>query len=137
MFKHQIRVSYRDVTVGNHVYYSRYLDLLEIARNEAFREMGHPLLALQEKGVIFPVVECVLRYHAPARYDDLLDIETGVLEIGRVRMTLAYRVRRSETLLVTASTLHAATGLDEKPVRIPSDLQAVLQSHFEKPSGSP
>ena len=82
MFKHQIRAAYRDITLGNHIYYARYLDLLEIARNEAFRELGHPLVKLQERDIIFPVVECALHYHAPARYDDLLDIETAITNLG-------------------------------------------------------
>ena len=30
-FQHQHRVSYADCTLGNHVYYGRYLDLLEEA----------------------------------------------------------------------------------------------------------
>ena len=129
MFKHQIRVAYRDVTTGNHVYYARYLDILEIVRNEIFRDLGHSLLRLQEEGVIFPVVECSLRYHAAARYDDLLDIETRVTNLGRVQFALSYEVKRGDTLLVTASTRHAATTLEERPTRMPAELYKALEKH--------
>ena len=132
MFKHQIRVAYRDITLGNHIYYARYLDLLEIARNEAFRELGHSLLKLQERDIIFPVVECTLRYHAMARYDDLLDIETVIADLGKVQLTLSYRIKRSEALIVTAATRHAVTNLAEKPIRMPADLYEALQTHLER-----
>jgi acyl-CoA thioester hydrolase len=129
MFKHQIRVAYRDVTVGNHVYYSRYLDLLEIARNELFRNLGYPLIKLQEEQIIFPVVECHLQFKAAARYDDLLEIEMLVSNLGRVQFTLEYTIQREGITLVTASTRHATTTLAEKPTRMPSDLYEALSKH--------
>ncbi len=134
MFKHQIRIAYRDVTVGNHVYYARYLDFLEIARNEVFRSVDQSLLKLQNQGIIFPVVEISLKYHAPARYDDLLEIELWVSDLGKIQLTFEYRILRESTLLVTASTRHVATTLAEKPIRIPSELFQGLSSKFLKKS---
>ena len=130
MFKHQIRIAYREVTVGNHVYYARYLDILEVSRNEAFRAWGVPLLRLQEEHVIFPVVECNLRYHSPARYDDLLTNEITISELGKVQFTIHYQIKKDSSLLVTATTRHVATNLEEKPVRIPQELHTVLSSHL-------
>jgi len=74
VFRHIYRVVYADCTVGNHIYYSRYLDILEAARGEFFRELGVTLLELQGKDTIFPVVECHLRYKFPARYDEVLTV---------------------------------------------------------------
>ena len=64
-FRHQHRVTYADCTVGNHIYYGRYLNLLEVARGEFFRHLGTTFLQWQERDVIFPVLECRLRYKAP------------------------------------------------------------------------
>ena len=61
-FCHPHRVSYADCTVGNHVYYSRYLDFLEAARGEFIRSLGSTVLQWQERDVIFPVIEARLRY---------------------------------------------------------------------------
>src|SRR5689334_3561132 len=61
-FRYKHRVTYAECTLGNHVYYARYLDLLEAARNEVFRELGVTLLELQEQDTIFPAVECHLKY---------------------------------------------------------------------------
>src|SRR5687767_8070594 len=57
IFRHTHRVTYAECTVGNHIYYARYLNLLEEARGEFVRHMGLSLLALQEQDTIFPAVE--------------------------------------------------------------------------------
>ena len=75
VFRHAHRVTYAECTVGNHVYYARYLDFLEEARGEFFRSLGVPLRGLQEADTAFPAVESRLQYKSPARYDDVLRIE--------------------------------------------------------------
>ena len=135
IFRHQHRVSYAECTLGNHVYHARYLDLLEKARGEFFRRLGAPFLRWQEEGAIFPVIECRLRYKAPARYDDLLDIEIWLSTLDRVRMNFEYRiVNQTRTEILEASTLVVCTGLDEKPRRLPEELRGLLQPYLaEKP----
>lgn len=118
--------------MGNHVYYARYLDLLEAARGEFFRSVGAPMLELQQRGVIFPVTECRVRYRAPARYDDELAVEVWVTELGRVRLGFGHRVVKPDgSLVLECETLHACATLDEKPQRVPSDLAARLEPHLD------
>lgn len=121
------RVTYADCTVGNHVYYARYLNLLEAARGAFFREMGTTCLLLQEQGVIFPVIECRLSYKSPARYDDELSIAVWPSALERVRLNFAYRVTNAAGKpVLEAETFHACAGINEKPKRIPADLAARL-----------
>jgi acyl-CoA thioester hydrolase len=134
VFKSTYRVPYTDCTVGNHVYHSRYLDILEVARNEFFRSLGSTFLSWQEQGVVFPVVECQLKYRAPARYDDVLAIELWMTRVGPVRMNFCYRVvNQKGTLILEAETFHVATGLDEKPRRLAEDLVARLTPFLKEP----
>ena len=79
-FRYSHRVTYAECTIGDHIYHSRYLDLLEAARGEFMRSLGETVLALQEADYIFPVIEARLRYKYPARYDDLLAIEVWMTE---------------------------------------------------------
>ena len=130
IFRHHQRVIYAQCTLGNHVYHSRYLDMLEAARGEFFRHLGTTFLQLQEQGVIFPVIECHMRYLAAARYDDLLTIEVWLTELARVHQTFNYRVLNHEGReLVEGTTVHACTGLDDKPRRLPEGLAAALQPY--------
>ena len=130
-FRYAHRVSYSECTIGNHVYHSRYLDLLEAARGEFIRSLGLTVLHWQENDVIFPVIEARLRYKFPARYDDLLAIEVWVTLVERVRLNFGHRVTNKHgKLILEAETLHACTGIDEKPKRMPEELVEKLKPHL-------
>jgi acyl-CoA thioester hydrolase len=129
-FLFERRVTYSECTVGNHVYYSRYLDLLEEARGEFFRAAGFPLLKLQSENTIFPVIECSLKYLRPARYDDILQIRLWISELGKVRLRFESEIRRSETVILRAMTEHVCTDTVEKPKRIPENVIAALQPFY-------
>ena len=126
-FSYSHRVAYAECTLGNHVYYARYLDLLEIARGEFFRSLGTTFLHWQEEGTIFPVAECHLCYKLPARYDEILKIEVWPTLAERARLNFGYRILNERGLVVLeAETHHVCTGLDEKPRRLPEELREKL-----------
>jgi acyl-CoA thioester hydrolase len=130
VFQSSHRVTYSECTVGNHVYYSRYLDILETTRGEFFRQLGTTFLEWEERDAIFPVVECRLRYKAPARYDDLLTIETWLTSLERVRLNFAHQVLNEKNLLLEAETFHVCTGIYGKPKRLPDELQSLLRPYL-------
>src|ERR1035438_7835373 len=132
MFRHTHRVTYAECTVGNHIYHSRYLELLEAARGEFIRSLGPTVLQWQEKDVIFPVIEARLRFKSPARYDDLLAIEVWVTAIEKVRLNFGHRIlNQNEKVILEAETFHACTGIDEKPKRMPEALAEKLKPHLK------
>ena len=122
-FRHPHRVSYAECTVGNHIYHSRYLDLLEAARGEFLRALGTTVLALQDADFIFPVIEARVRYKFPARYDDLLTIEVCPTLVERVRLNFGHRILNQDgKLILEAETFHCCTSRDEKPKRLPAEM---------------
>jgi acyl-CoA thioester hydrolase len=128
VFRNNQRVVYSQCTVGNHVYYARYLDILEAARGEFFRDLGSSCLQLQEAGTIFPVVGLELSYKAPARYDDLLTIELWIAELHGIRLTFGCRIlNQNGVLLVEGETRHVCTTEAEKPKRLPPGLAECLK----------
>jgi acyl-CoA thioester hydrolase len=131
VFRHAHRVSYAECTVGNHIYHSRYLDLLEAARGEFLRSLGPTVLELQERDCIFPVIEARLRYKFPARYDDLLAIEVWVTAVEKIRVNFGHRIlNQNGKLILEAETFHVCTGVDEKPKRLPEELAEKLKPYL-------
>jgi len=127
-FCHHHRVSYAECTVGDHVYHSRYLDLLEAARGEFMRALGTPVLELQNADYIFPVIEARLRYKFPARYDDRLTIEVWMTLVERVRLNFGHQIINQDgELILEAETCHCCTSRDEKPKRLPAELAEKLK----------
>ncbi len=138
IFRCTHRVTYAECTLGNHVYYSRFLDLLEIARGEFFRAIGPTFLQWQQAGLAFPVLECQVHYKAPARYDDLLTIELWLTQLQRVRLSFGYHILNEERKLVLeATTHHICTSLEEKPRRLPESLLGSLEAYLHQPAGLP
>ena len=132
-FRHPHRVTYAECTLGNHVYYGRYLDLLEEARGEFFRHLGQPFLAWQERDTLFPAIECRLRYVSAARYDDQLTVEIWVNAMERVRLSFGYRIvdQRGAEIL-RAVTDHACASVADKLKRIPEELRAALLPYLRQ-----
>jgi len=137
-FIHRRRITYAECTVGNHVYYARYLDLLEEARGEFFRFVGRPLLELQGAGIAFPVRECRLRYEAPARYDEVVAIELWLVELDRLWLKFGFTIRGPQgKILVTGQTDHICASAGEKPRRMPKEVLAALEPFVRhEPAGS-
>ena len=131
-FRHHHRVTYAECTIGDHVYHSRYLDLLEAARGEFLRSLGQTVLSLQEQDFIFPVIEARVHYRFPARYDDLLAIEVWMTRVERVRLNFGHRVLNQDgKLILEAETFHACTSREEKPKRLPEELAARLAAYLQ------
>jgi acyl-CoA thioester hydrolase len=122
-FHHKHRVTYSECTIGNHVYYARYLDLLEEARGEFFRYLGTTFQQWQDQDTIFPVLECQLHYKAPARYDEVLTIEVEITHAAGVRLNFHYRITNpSGVLLLEGDTLHVCAKITGRPKAVPAAL---------------
>ena len=137
-FRWEHRVTYAECTMGNHVYYARFLDILEAARGEFFRHVGRTFLHWQENDTIFPVVECQLRYRGAARYDEVLTVELWITSAAKVRLDFGYDIKGPDgRLLIEAATRHVCTTLADKPKRLPDDLFTALTPYLAPPPGSP
>ena len=124
VFVHHHRVTYAECTLGNHIYHARYLDILEAARSELFRQLGFTFLQWQERDLIFPIIELRLRYKAPARYDDFLTVESCIAFAEGVRLNFSYRiVNQNNVLILEGETFHVCAGIDERPKRLPEQLR--------------
>jgi acyl-CoA thioester hydrolase len=121
---------YADCILRPHVYQAGYLDFLETARGEFFRQLGPTFLNRQEQNVIFPVIEASLQYTSPAPYDDVLQTEVWVTLAERVRLNFGYRmINQGQALIRQAETLHVRTGREgEKPERLPATLIVALKT---------
>jgi acyl-CoA thioester hydrolase len=128
MHQYAIRVRYGDTDQMGFAYYANYLRWFEIGRAEMLRSLGTSYRAVEEAGTSLPVIEASCRYLKPARYDDLVTIETGVLRLQRASVRFGYRVRREagNELLAFGHTEHCFLTRDGKPGRPAPELGEML-----------
>ncbi|SCW54674.1 acyl-CoA thioester hydrolase [Paenibacillus tianmuensis] len=127
--QHALRVRYQETDQMGVMYHANYLNWFEVGRTEMIRELGMPYQALEARGLLLPVIEADLKFRSPARYDDLVTIDTKVVELRSLRIQFAYEIKRGEEVLVTGRTQHVWLNRDWKPVRIDRevpDLYALL-----------
>jgi acyl-CoA thioester hydrolase len=122
-----IRVYYEDTDLAGIVYYANYLKFIERARTEWVRGLGVDQARLKaEEGIVFAVRRVEADYLVPARFDDVLTVETKLEELGGARITLSQAVRRGETACFTALVQLVALSEAGRPMRLPAGLRAVL-----------
>lgn len=122
------RVRYRECDPMGVVYHTHVLDWFEAARTEALREAGLPYRELEENGVIMPVVEATVRYHASVLYDDFIEVEATFPEVG-VRVPVDYAVRRAgedRVLISGRVTLCFVDAARRRPVPPPASVRAAF-----------
>jgi 4-hydroxybenzoyl-CoA thioesterase len=118
-FRLPVRVYIEDSDAGGIVYYVNYLKFMERARTEWLRTIGYQHYALAEQDFLFVVHSCAVRYHRPARVDDLLEVSAGLVRLGKATLGFSQKVWRADELLCEAEVRVAcvsATGIRPRPM---------------------
>ena len=129
----QLRVRYAETDQMRIVYHANYLVWCEVGRTEYIRSVFASYAEVERMGVSLAVVEASLRFHAPARYDDLITVTTTLREARSRTMTLDYVITNADTgeKLVTASTTLASTDSNGRLVSMPAELRSALEKSRE------
>jgi acyl-CoA thioester hydrolase len=125
----ELRVRYSETDQMGYCYYGNYAQYFEVGRVEALRSIGMSYKALEESGIMLPVSEFQVKYFAPAYYDDLLRIETKIIELRGSRLLFDYRiVNESEKVICTASTTLVFVQKENmKPIAPPAEFTDRIQ----------
>lgn len=126
--RHPVRVYYEDVDLAGIVYYANYLRFYERGRSEALRAAGVDQTALKGEGLVFVVVRIEVDYLSPARFDDLLTVETETDALKAATVEMTQRVLRAAdgALLNRARVRVACMDLAGRPQRLPAPVRAAL-----------
>jgi len=127
--KHEFtcRVYYEDTDLAGIVYYANYLKFIERARTEFIRTLGVDQNRVKaEQGVVFAVRRVEIDYLVPARFDDLLRVETRVRAVSGARVILAQDIHCGDRLLVQAVVTLVSLAESGRPIRFPADIRRKL-----------
>ncbi|WP_369601651.1 YbgC/FadM family acyl-CoA thioesterase [Hahella sp. SMD15-11] len=131
-----VRVYIEDTDAGGIVFYANYLKFMERARTERIRSLGFPRLETLNPDVLFVVHSLSVRYHGPARLDDLLHVTADMTGLGRTWMDFEQTVLRPEDGAVLTRGQVRVACIDrerQRPVAMPATLRAALQPIIKEP----
>lgn len=132
LFMHKIehRVIYGDTDAGQVVYYANYFRWFESGRREIMRSLNIDYLGLDKKSIIAPVVEAHCNYFHPARYDDVVIIETSISDVREKSMKFEHKAYRKKDKKLLAAGYTVNVFVDKKKMKsmkIPHDIRKKIK----------
>jgi acyl-CoA thioester hydrolase len=131
-----VRVYYEDTDAGGVVYYANYLRFIERARTEWLRAVGYEQDRLRDgEGILFAVRRVGIDYLAPARFNDLLQVTSRLVQAGGASLVFAQTVLREDGTRCCEATVKVAC-IDAGtfgPRRMPAHLLSHLLSLVSGP----
>ncbi len=131
--KTEIRVRYADTDQMKFVYNGKYFEYFEVSRTEMLRENGLPYNLIESKGYQLPVLETYAKFIIPAKYDDILIVESLVKENPVFKIHIDYKVIRKETDELLAEGFTELVFIKEstkKPSRPPQFFVDAMKKFF-------
>lgn len=129
-----VRVRYAETDQMGVAYHANYLVWCEVGRTDFIRELGVTYAEMERRGVMLAVSEATLRFHASARYDDLVRIETRLLGVRSRMVTFGYELTRLEgpggaagARLAAATTALVSVAPGGRPVTLPPEFRTLLE----------
>jgi len=118
----EIRVRYAECDPMGVAHHTVYPVWFEMGRTELCRDSGISYRELESSGVFLAVVRLEVRYDAPARYDDRLELETSLVRATRVKLEHAYELHRDGLRLTRATSTLASLNANGRPQALPDAL---------------
>jgi acyl-CoA thioester hydrolase len=120
------------------VYHTNYLVWCEIGRTDFIRASGLTYAELERRGVLLAVAEANIRYHAAARYDDLVRVDTTLATVRSRAVTFDYLITNADSGERLASARTVLVSLDRRgrPATLPEDFRQRLEARRAETSGA-
>ena len=124
----ELRVRYGETDKMGVVYHPNYLVWCELGRTEHIRSLGCSYRDIERSGILLTVAEATVRYRAPARYDDRIQVETLLTDVGSRSLTFDYVLLNADSgeRLATARTLLVSTDAGGRVRVMPIELRERL-----------
>lgn len=115
------------------VHHSNYLRYFEVARIEWLTQLGVSYQAMEEAGVMMPVIEAQIAYKTPAKFEDALRIKIHLKEVPLVKMTFLYEVvnQKEEVVCTALTTLAFMNATNRRPHRCPENFKQIFAAVIE------
>ena len=126
----EFRVRYAETDQMGVAYHANYLVWCEIGRTDFIRQLGLSYSQMERDGMLLAVSEANVRFHASARYDELVRVETSLASVRSRSLTFDYLISQADTgvRLATARISLISIKAGGRPVAMPPAMRALLES---------
>lgn len=124
----EFRVRYAETDQMGVVYHANYLVWCEMGRTDLIRSLGLSYAEMERGGVSLAVSELWARFHAAARYDDMIRVHTTLVDVRSRMIAFEYLISNAETAqkLVSARTTLVSIDRSGKPTSLPPSVRELF-----------
>lgn len=116
-------VRYAECDMQGIVFNAHYLAYADEAMTAVLAALGTPYEGLLARGLDTAVVASELRWTAPARWGDVVEVDGEVEQIGRTSFTLAFTVSVRDQPCCRVRTTYVLTDSGRNATPVPDDLR--------------
>jgi 4-hydroxybenzoyl-CoA thioesterase len=127
------RVSWGETDAAGIVFYPNYFRLFDQGTHDLFRELGHPVTTMLDRGYVIPVVESKARFLTSLRYDDHFTTASRIAEIRTRAFRIEHRLIRGDEVVCEGYEVRIWARLVDggkrlEPEALPHDLRLIMDS---------
>lgn len=124
----EFRVRYAETDQMGVVYHTNYLVWCEVGRTDFIRQRGMSYADIERAGIGLAVTELSARFHAAARYDDMVRVRTTLADVRSRGITFDYLITNAATgdRLVTARTALVSIDRSGRLVALPNEIRRLF-----------
>lgn len=131
-YTNEFRVYYADTDAYKVVWHGAYLRWMEAARVELINKMGLDLKFMQEHNEIWPVVELNIKYKISAKLDDMLVMDTELVECGPTKIVFAQTIKNKETGIINITAQVVCVAVNTETGKMYRKLPDYITQAYEK-----
>ena len=125
----KFRVYYEDTDASGRVYHANYLKYLERGRSNLIYQSNYNHQELLKKfNIIFVVKNLSINYLSPAFFEDILEVQTSINQLSRVKLNFNQKIFRNTELLVDAEVIVIPVNIEGKIIRLNEELFSFLKT---------
>ncbi len=125
----KFRVYYEDTDASGRVYHANYLKYLERGRSNLIYQSKYNHQELLKKfNIIFVVKNLSINYLSPAFFEDILEVQTALNQLSRVKLNFNQKIFRNTELLVDAEVIVIPVNIEGKIIRLNEELFSFLKT---------
>ena len=125
----KFRVYYEDTDASGRVYHANYLKYLERGRSNLIYQSKYNHQELLKKfNIIFVVKNLNINYLRPAFFEDILEVQTSINQLSRVKLNFNQKIFRNTELLVDAEVIVIPVNIEGKIIRLNEELISFLKT---------
>ena len=122
-----IRVRYNECDPMGVVHHAVYPVWFEMGRTDLLRKQGLNYKDLENDHIYFVVSTLNVKYHSPAKYDDVLTLTTKCTEQSKATLFHTYELRRGDIVLTKGETVIACVNQEGRVQQLPEVISSLSQ----------